>query len=175
MITPQVRKQINERDKDRCQECGLKVGKETGLEKHIHHIVPKSDGGPDTLDNLITLCLICHATKIRKHWQLVEKAGDEIYPQHVKWALWEIGLNLAYSGVRIHAKKFPKYEIAATLESAIDALEGLKLFVQDVTTDGNFLDTPEIEEVCESIKIAHKGWDTQKTLDWQILRFSEAK
>ncbi len=31
------------------------------LEPHRHHILPKSDGGPDTEDNLVTLCPTTHA------------------------------------------------------------------------------------------------------------------
>lgn len=164
MITQKLRKQIKERDKDRCRECGLKVGKETGLEGHVHHIIPKSHGGQDTLDNLITLCLICHATKI-KHWQVVKNRGKKLAPQLLKWALWDIGLNLAYSGFCLNANDFPKYKIAATLESAIAALESLQPFIHDINTDGDLSLMPELEELYESIKIAHIGHEAQRTLD----------
>jgi endogenous inhibitor of DNA gyrase (YacG/DUF329 family) len=38
------------RDKARCRVCGF----DTLVE--VHHIMPRRQGGPDTLDNLITLC-----------------------------------------------------------------------------------------------------------------------
>jgi 5-methylcytosine-specific restriction endonuclease McrA len=38
------------RDGARCQVCGF----DTLVE--VHHIIPRRHGGPDTLDNLITLC-----------------------------------------------------------------------------------------------------------------------
>ena len=33
--------------------CGSRI--------HLHHIVPRADGGPDTIDNAIPVCLDCHA------------------------------------------------------------------------------------------------------------------
>ena len=169
MITQKLRNQIRERDKGRCQECGLKVGKETGFEGHLHHIVPKSDGGEDQIDNLITLCFFCHATKILKHWQLVEKKRKNLSPQLLKWSLWEIGLNLAYSGFCINANDFPKSKIAASLEGAIAALESLQTFINDIVTDGEFLEITDLQELFESIRIAHGSHDAQQTLDRIIL------
>ncbi len=43
------------RDKFTCQGC---AARRTRL--HAHHIVPRHCGGPDELDNLITLCTKCH-------------------------------------------------------------------------------------------------------------------
>lgn len=43
------------RDSYTCQCCKTKKGT-----LHIHHIVYRSNGGADTLDNLITLCADCH-------------------------------------------------------------------------------------------------------------------
>lgn len=170
MITQKLRNKIRERDKGRCQECGLKVGKEIGLEGHIHHIVPRSDGGEDRLDNLITLCFFCHATKILKHWQLFEKKGKKLGSQYLKWALWEIGLNLTYAGFRINARNFPKYKIAAIVEATISALQELQPFIDDIQTDGGYPELTEVEELLKSIKIAHRSHDTQRTLDSIILK-----
>ena len=52
MISQELRNQIRERDKGRCQECGLKVGKDAGFEGNVHHIIPKSNGGRDEIGNL---------------------------------------------------------------------------------------------------------------------------
>lgn len=37
----------------------------------IHHIVPVSFGGPDTVNNMVELCLSCHslAHGFKAHWQ----------------------------------------------------------------------------------------------------------
>lgn len=52
-----LRSSILKRDKYACQECGV----QTSLE--VHHIIPVHLNGPDTLDNLVTLCISCHADK----------------------------------------------------------------------------------------------------------------
>lgn len=53
-----VRIAVLERDDYTCQNCGIKKPSKF----HVHHIQKKIDGGPDTLDNLITVCPSCHQT-----------------------------------------------------------------------------------------------------------------
>jgi 5-methylcytosine-specific restriction endonuclease McrA len=43
-----------------CQECRRVV---VGREAHVDHVVPKSRGGTDLMDNLRTLCRSCHSRK----------------------------------------------------------------------------------------------------------------
>lgn len=50
----ELRKRILKRDKRICQICG-KIGA-----GQVHHLIPKSKGGPDSEDNLVTLCGKCH-------------------------------------------------------------------------------------------------------------------
>jgi hypothetical protein len=54
-----------ERDGYQCQLCGDRKG-DPYCELHAHHIVRRSDDGPDSLDNLITLCDLCHAVVTRR-------------------------------------------------------------------------------------------------------------
>lgn len=35
----------------------------SGREAHVDHVVPKSAGGSDLMDNLRTLCRSCHSRK----------------------------------------------------------------------------------------------------------------
>jgi 5-methylcytosine-specific restriction enzyme A len=49
---------VFDRDNYTCQECGSNQ-----IDKAPHHVLPKSRGGSDTADNLITLCLVCHGMK----------------------------------------------------------------------------------------------------------------
>ena len=54
-----LKKRVKARDGNQCQTCGdifLLYGR---LE--VHHIVPRCQGGPDELENLVTLCDLCHA------------------------------------------------------------------------------------------------------------------
>jgi hypothetical protein len=48
------RQSILERDHNTCQACGHRPAWQ------VHHVVPISCGGTDSLENLITLCGRCH-------------------------------------------------------------------------------------------------------------------
>ena len=49
-----LRRDILKRDGFKCRECGFPKHLE------VHHIIPKSEGGSDEPENLITLCIRCH-------------------------------------------------------------------------------------------------------------------
>ena len=54
------RKRALQRDRTQCQICGDFPGcPYTKL--HVHHIIHREHGGTDDLENLITLCDLCHA------------------------------------------------------------------------------------------------------------------
>lgn len=52
---------ILERDNFRCVYCGR--GHESGVQLHIDHIDPKSAGGSDDEENLVTACIECNLGK----------------------------------------------------------------------------------------------------------------
>jgi 5-methylcytosine-specific restriction endonuclease McrA len=53
---------IFERDNFICFYCGRKTYKD-GIEINVDHVIPKSSGGLNTADNLVTCCLDCNASK----------------------------------------------------------------------------------------------------------------
>lgn len=53
-----IRAKVLERDESKCRECGAVC---SSPELDVHHLVPRSLGGPDELSNLVTLCDGCHA------------------------------------------------------------------------------------------------------------------
>ena len=53
--TDQVRLIALRRDNSTCQHCG-----NTEPDLQVHHLIPKQEGGQDSLDNLVTLCASCH-------------------------------------------------------------------------------------------------------------------
>lgn len=55
------RKNILRRDGHQCQYCGSQGGNLT-----LDHIIPKSQGGEDTWENLITACVSCNNKKDNK-------------------------------------------------------------------------------------------------------------
>ncbi len=55
---PLTRKNILQRDNNRCQYCGS-----TGEKLSIDHVMPRSRGGSDTWENVTTACLSCNVMK----------------------------------------------------------------------------------------------------------------
>lgn len=52
---------VKQRDGYKCTECGYPDGfSRRSRNLHAHHIIPLSKGGDNSLDNLVTLCHICH-------------------------------------------------------------------------------------------------------------------
>lgn len=57
------RKNIYIRDNGKCQYCGCKVNKEQGT---IDHVIPRSQGGTITWDNVVLSCFECNQMKGNK-------------------------------------------------------------------------------------------------------------
>jgi hypothetical protein len=56
------------RDGRKCQKCGYPDGFfQRDRELHVHHIIHISEGGNNSLNNLITLCHVCHGRIDRNH------------------------------------------------------------------------------------------------------------
>ena len=51
--------EVWERDQYLCRFCGSKGSKKNPLQ--VHHIIPKSKGGSNTLKNCMLVCQNCHA------------------------------------------------------------------------------------------------------------------
>ena len=86
-----------ERDKYQCQVCGDRPG-DPYCHVHAHHRVPRSEGGPDTLENLVTLCDLCHAV-VTKRWHkpwFAEGAtwGRDMLDQAREVYLWFLSVDL---------------------------------------------------------------------------------
>jgi hypothetical protein len=63
-VKPSVRWQVFARDNWKCKKCGR--GAQDGIILQVDHIVPRSKGGKDTMDNYQTLCHICNMGKGNK-------------------------------------------------------------------------------------------------------------
>ncbi len=82
------RKNILRRDDHRCQYCGKK-----SVELTIDHIIPKSRGGVDTWENLVTACVKCNNRKGNRtpdeaNMQLLTKPRK---PNHILFLKQTIG------------------------------------------------------------------------------------
>ena len=54
-VWDELRREAKIRDGQTCTRCGTREGRIIA-----HHIVPLASGGPNTVDNLTTLCQSCH-------------------------------------------------------------------------------------------------------------------
>ncbi len=61
-LSKRLRFEVFKRDCFRCQYCGVS-GTEPGVILHADHIVPKCEGGEDSLLNLTTACAACNQGK----------------------------------------------------------------------------------------------------------------
>lgn len=64
-----IRQQALKRHGKQCELCGYRLFIET------HHIVPKYQGGPDEVDNLMIVCSNCHILLTRNYVKLASRNG----------------------------------------------------------------------------------------------------
>lgn len=63
-VMPAIRWQVFQRDQWKCVSCGR--NSHNGAILHVDHIIPRSCGGLDSLDNYQTLCDVCNIGKSNK-------------------------------------------------------------------------------------------------------------
>jgi hypothetical protein len=63
-VMPAMRWQVFQRDNWKCVSCGRSAANDVIL--HVDHIIPRSKGGKDELDNFQTLCHLCNIGKSNK-------------------------------------------------------------------------------------------------------------
>ena len=72
-----LKQQVLVRDNFTCQCCGL--GGEQRLQNlAVHHIIEVSQGGPDSLENLVVVCVNCHITIHTYAWGRIYVKLDEL-------------------------------------------------------------------------------------------------
>lgn len=68
-IRPKDRLEVFKRDGFACTYCGRKP---PAVVLHVDHIVPKAEGGPDSIDNYTTSCADCNLGKGKRPLLVVE-------------------------------------------------------------------------------------------------------
>ena len=89
---PSVKEKALVRSRRRCCVCHEFAGRNVD----IHHSVPQGQGGPDTLDNAIVLCLPCHGQA--GHYNPQHHIGNRYSPRELRrhrdlW--WELNIATA--------------------------------------------------------------------------------
>ena len=176
-LDPELREEILQRDKYRCQECGVRVIREKGLRPNSHHIQPKSARGLDILDNLITLCEPCHSTKYGHTRMLFNRASDS-YPGFVKWSIREVAINLLFYSEYLDPRDFPARQVASDLKLAIKALRKVLPLFELCPQGGTKIDwtkkkstESELNDVIKGLKISYGSHEYQKRLDEILQRY----
>lgn len=78
-----TRRNLMLRDAHQCQYCGRRP---PVRELNIDHVLPRSRGGDDTWENLVTACRVCN---LRKGWRTPEEASMRLvrHPVRPKWTV----------------------------------------------------------------------------------------
>jgi len=78
-----TRENLMVRDGHACQYCGKKPSLR---ELNIDHVLPRSRGGPDSWENLVTSCMPCN---LRKGWRTPDEANMRLLrrPFQPKWSI----------------------------------------------------------------------------------------
>jgi 5-methylcytosine-specific restriction endonuclease McrA len=72
------RRNIYARDSSRCQYCGRRL---PTSELSLDHVVPRSQGGKSTWDNIVCCCILCN---VRKGGRRPEEARMHLVARPVK-------------------------------------------------------------------------------------------
>lgn len=75
-LTKALTVSVYKRDGWKCRYCSSRSG------LHPHHVIFKSQGGTDTMDNLLTLCASCHLLGV--HARKLEIVILEVLPNDLK-------------------------------------------------------------------------------------------
>lgn len=75
-LTNTTRKEIYKRDDYMCALCG------SNRQLQIHHVVKRSQGGTNSMHNLITLCSTCHANAHNQMMNICPHSF-EVVQQHI--------------------------------------------------------------------------------------------
>ncbi len=77
-----TRKNLMVRDEFQCQYC---LRKPPIRDLNIDHVMPRSRGGPDSWENLVTACRYCN---LKKAWKTPEEANMRLnrLPKRPKWS-----------------------------------------------------------------------------------------
>ena len=63
MVSARTRYKIFVRDNFTCQYCGQNISDDENIKLEVEHVIPKSKGGTDTFNNLVTSCFRCNRGK----------------------------------------------------------------------------------------------------------------
>jgi hypothetical protein len=156
------------------------VADKYGCKPQTHHRKPKSAGGTDDRENLITLCLPCHSTKDSpEHRSLFAVATPGDYPSYVKWGLWEEANELLVYAERLPALNFPAHQVLKRLNALRITIETirqltLKTIREDSQVAANEYDENKVEtleelkNILRGVQISYWARHNQEVFDDEV-------
>lgn len=127
---PSIREQALVKSHRRCCVCH----KFAGREANVHHIVQEADGGANTLENAICLCLPCHGEAghfIPRHPMGTKYSPDELRRHRDQWwALCEAQVAVG----RTAAEIYTAFEPQQGTWSVVTEVERVKGFLAELKT-----------------------------------------
>jgi len=149
-LPDELKREVWKRDGYRCQQCGVAVASQRGLgcKPQTHHRNPKGD---DSLENLITLCWTCHATKNSPgHRSLLLNATEDEWTSHIKSSFWQVSTDLLVYAENLSAFDLPAGQVLEKIQQFrgwLDYLEAMTLEAVKTNPDlaYNRADIPDLE------------------------------
>lgn len=92
-----LRNAVFERDRGRCQYCGLSQFGH-GATFHINHVTPKSKGGATTIENLVLQCPHCSLHKADRVTAVDPASGTELPLLHPLRDVWAKHIRVGQDG-----------------------------------------------------------------------------
>jgi hypothetical protein len=153
-----------------------------GCKPQTHHIVPRSKGGTDRPDNLITLCFPCHCFRASAgHFKLLRDRSPEESVDFIKWLTWDLATNLLGLAEWMNPRKFPAGQVVSDLRTWRDALNRIIEEAEEVGREGSKHLVPRAElspppsdlnrrinDVLEGVRISWFSDITQRYLDGEL-------
>jgi hypothetical protein len=97
-VPANVRRQVVQRAQNRCEYCGLSQSGQEAL-FHLDQIIPSSDCGPTTIENLALAYVSCSLRKGARQTAFDPETGEEVTLFHPRLASWP--RHFHWLGVRI--------------------------------------------------------------------------
>ena len=108
-----LRRLVLRRAAGRCEYCRLaQAGQEATF--HLDHIIPRTDGGATTADNLALACVSCSLRKGARRMVIDTQTGGAVNFFHPRQDVWEE--HFIWEGVRLIG-------VTATGRATVEALE----------------------------------------------------
>ena len=88
-LRSQVMQRVDARDGGVCRICqSLTTAFDISRQPHRHHIVYRSHGGLDTLENIILVCALCHDQLHRSGKLILSGDSDSLVVKRFKTGRW---------------------------------------------------------------------------------------